>query len=430
MTRRHLLLGSLFAGVLSTAYATEPPKPERFVLDGGAELLVFPDPHATSAALAALVRLGPEDEGTEQGVAALLAHLVGTEAEGRGATQIQRDVEEFGAIGSEYDGLGLTLWAVSDPMAFDEAARTLLVNVLARPTIAPDAFAAARDDMNRALQRQSEDLFHLTIDGLRSRVFGTSISLLGTERSLAALTPAKVEAFHERVVRPSRTTLIAAGKLEPEAVRKQVSALLGAAGWLELSAAPKPRPVSPLAPLPVLRDLELPVHAPATSVALGLLWPGLNASDIQRVWPACVLLDSLLGGGKGARLFKVLRDKESLGYEVNTELVPGRGASLWAAYMVGNAPVGAMKERLRGAVADAAKGNFTEEELNRARAYLNGQRLRREQRLLGKVRALASDLSIGLDPLTPRLTDSISLDEINSLARQLLSTNPALVHSL
>ncbi|MGC4044013.1 MAG: pitrilysin family protein [Armatimonas sp.] len=430
MTRRHLLLGSLFAGVLSTAYATEPPKPERFVLDGGTELLVFPDPNATSAALAALVRLGPEDEGAEQGIAALLAHLVGTEAEGRGATQIQRDVESFGAIGSEYDGLGLTLWAVCDPMAFNEAARTLLVNVLARPTVAPDAFAVARDDLNRALQRQSEDLFHLTIDGLRSRVFGTSVALLGTERSLAALTPAKIEAFHERVVRPSRTTLIAAGKIEPEAVHNQVTALLGAAGWLELSAAPKLHPIPPLAAMPVLRDQEIPVHAPAKAVALGLLWPGLSASDIQRVWPACMLLDSLLGGGKGARLFKVLRDKESLGYEVNTELVPGRGASLWAAYIVGNASPETMKDRLRGAIADAAKGNFTEEELNRARAYLNGQRLRREQRLLGKVRALAADLTVGLDPLTPRPVEVISLDEINALARQLLSTNPALVYSL
>ncbi len=400
---------------------------ERFDLGGGAELLVLPQSDTPAAALAALVRLGPDDEGRESGAASLLARLVGTEAEGRGGSQIQRDVDSFGAIGSEYDGLGLTLWAISDPNALESAARTLLVNVLAHPSVAPDAFATARDDLNRQRQRQSEDLLQRTLDGLRSRVLGREISLLGTERSLGQLTPAKVEAFHGRFFRPSRTTLLALGRVNPESVRQLAQAQLGAAGWLELPPAPLLRASAPQ-PLPSLRDLALPVHAPATAVALGFLWPGFETPGTRESWPALLVLDALLGGGKGARLF-ALRDRESLGYDVHTVLAPDRLGSLWAAYLVGDIPLERTKAGLRRALEDAAKGNFTGAELSRAVAYLKGQRLRGQIRLLERVRTVANELSMGLPPQTDRLLDTVSLGEVNALARRLLGTNPALVHT-
>jgi predicted Zn-dependent peptidase len=426
VTRRTLLLGSLLAGA---ARASEPPKPERLLLDGGVELLVVPDPNAPAAALAALVRLGPEDEQGDSGAASLLARLVGAEAEGRGATQIQRDVDGFGAIGAEYDGLGLAFWAVSSSDTLSEAARTLLINVLAHPVFAPDAFASARDDLNRQRQRQEEDLFLRALEGLRTRVLGSPVHLLGTERSLAKLTPARLEAFHTRFVRPSRTTLLAIGKVVPEEVKKLVSAQLGAAGWLDLPPAPPVRLTRPVEPLPRLRDLELPVVAPATAVALGYLCPGMSSETVRREWPVYLLLDTLLGGGKGARLF-ALRDRESLGYDVHTLLAPGRAAGMWAAYLVGSAPLERVKEGLRRALADAATGNFTEAELARARAWRSGQRLRRSQRLLPRLRQLAQETAMGVAPETEKLLESVTLDEVNGLARRLFAANAALVHTV
>jgi hypothetical protein len=111
-------------------------------------------------------------------------------------------------------------------------------------------------------------------------------------------------------------------------------------------------------------------------------------------------------------------------------LAPDRRASLWAAYLVGDGSLERVKNGLRRALDDAAKGNFTGAELSRAVAYLKGQRLRGQLRLLERVRTTASELAMGLPPQTDRLLDTVSLSEVNALARRLLGTNPALVHTL
>lgn len=432
MTRRDFLVSATMVGLLSRAGASEtPPEPTRYAL-GAAELLVFPDRGAPALALAASVRLTPADEGRDEGVGALLARLLGADAEGRSAAQIQRDIDAFGAIGSEYDGAALTAWALADPSALEDAARTLLVNVLARPVFSPESVAQGKADLERARLRTESDLVDRTLDALRTRAIGTSVNLLGTPQSVAKLTAERVEAFHNKFVRPDRTTLIAVGKCDPEAVRDRVTALLAASGWSELESSPKPKDAPAWEPLGVLRDVALPLRAPSLVVAGGLRLPGLRSSVAD--YPALLLLDALLGGGKGGRLFTRLRDRASLGYDTHSVFAPGRDVTFWGAYLWGDTPTETARAALRAFFAETAKGDFTEAELTRAKGYWRGQRLRDRQRLLSRARSAAALSALGLDPARdaalPAQVDAVTLDEVNALARKLFAQNPAFVYTL
>ena len=432
LNRRAFLLSTTLAGLISGGGASSvPPEPVRYAL-GAAELLVFPDPSAPALALAASVRLAPADEGHDEGVGSLLARLLGADAEGRSTAQIQRDIDAFGAIGSEYDGAALTAWALTDPSALEDAARTLLVNVLAHPVFSAESVALGLADLERARLRSESDLVDRTLDALRTRVLGTSTNLLGTPQSVARLTAERVEAFHSRFVRPDRTTLIAAGKCDPEAVRDKVTALLAASGWSELEPSPKPKNADIWEPLDALRDLALPLRAPSLVVAGGLRLPGLRQTAAD--YPALLLLDALLGGGKGGRLFTRLRDRASLGYDTHSVFLPGRDATLWGAYLWGDTPTDTTRAALRAFFSDCGKGDFTESELTRAKGWWRGQRLRERQRLLSRARSAASLSALGLDPARdaalPAQLDAVTLEEVNALARKLFAQNPAFVYTL
>lgn len=436
MTRRTVL--ALLAALGAMRAGAAPPVPTMDVsrLDNGATLIVLPDPEATTVAVVASVRIDPADEGGEPGIAALTTRLLGADAEGRTGLLLQNEIDRFGVFGASYDGAAIVAWTASAPSEWQAAASTLLLDAIARPRFGDEAVDAARESLRREMALRRDHPLTETLRLLKARAQGGATPLAGTDESVRALTPERLRLFHARYFRPGRTRIVVAGKIEVEEARQVVAACLNAGGWKELDPAPPlPAAVAP-PPIPArLRDLPVPRRAPATIVARGWLAPGLGSETARADYAALQVLDTMLGGGKGCRLFS-LRDRRSLAYEVRSALLPARDATLWAAYLIGDMPTEAVTAGLTSEIEDLVSGKrpLTDAELVRAKALLKGQHALQQQRLLARARAVAWADAVGLGPEFETAFDArveaVTLADVRRLAQALFAGASATVYTL
>jgi predicted Zn-dependent peptidase len=151
-----------------------------------------------------------------------------------------------------------------------------------------------------------------------------------------------------------------------------------------------------------------------------------------------LLLDAVLGGGKSGRLFARLRDGETepVGYDIKTLLTPNRAQSLWTVFVVGESAMKTSRDAITAefnALADGTRP-ITAEELTRAKNYLKVRHQQGRQRLKERAFGIGWAETMGLDAAfdtdyAARL-DTISLDDVNRMARRVLGGPPAIVYSL
>ena len=225
------------------------------------------------------------------------------------------------------------------------------------------------------------------------------------------------------------------GKTSQATARRWVETSLNAGDWERREAGVKETLVRPQAIPAGMRDRILPRTLPDISaVGVGYLAPGLADAAARADWATLLVVDALLGQGKACRLFKV-RDAQALGYEVRSQLVPGRDGVLWAAYLLGDQDPQAMKAALLDTLSAVARGAkpFTDTELVRAKNLLIAQRSQQRQLVLPRARALAWAETIGLGAAFElefeRRIDAVKRGDVERVAQALLSTNPAVVRS-
>ena len=404
-------------------------------LPGGTTLVVIPDSTAPATAIAVSVRIAGVELRRQPGVAALLARMLGGDSQGRTPELLQRDVEGLGALGTGYDGNQLTVWSVCPPTeeALVQSCQTLLLNSLAQPRFTNEALEVARTDQLRALALYEEELVPRLVLALRARALGTEFSVQGDETSLKRLSVADVRGVFTRYCTPERTTVAVVGKVEPEVARRWVETNLSAGDWNQRPAGAKEQ-LPATAPIPPgLRDRVL-TGTPPGIAALGVayLYPGLSQPEARADWAALRVLDAILGAGKACRLFR-LRDEQSLGYEVRSQLLPARDALLWVAYVLGKQDPAAMKTGLLTTLADSTRQPFTDAELLRAKNLLLTQHTQQRQLVLSRARALAWAETCGLGAASElelaRRIEAVKRTDVERVAKTLLSGNPAIIRT-
>lgn len=412
LSRRSLLAGlpALLVGVAARpgfGVAAPDPKTTVSALNNGARVVVVEAPDAPVTALSVLFDVGVGDEVSgDQGITALLARSWISGVEGLTPALLRFDLAASGsAAGAWASGDMVELWAVArpDPFSVDDAARTLLMSLLSVPTFPEEAVEAAKAAQARALLDAGEDPVARLLSALRGRAFAGSAASrnpLGTPQTLRSLTAEAVRRHYRRCFNdPARTIFVVAGREPADDAKRLIEAHVNAGGWPRrfpgaAAAAARPEATSPPEQIPAgLRDVNLGARSAAPLLGVGYLAPG-TASGSPADWAALLVLDTLVAGGKGSRLF-ALRDRPDpagplrgrpLGYDVRSVLEPGRRQSFWAAYVEGvseGVSVTDAKAALLAEFAALATGARppSEAEIARAKALLTGKHLRERQRL-------------------------------------------------
>lgn len=244
--------------------------------------------------------------------------------------------------------------------------------------------------------------------------------VIGTVDSISSMTRSQLHSFHVRRYTPERMVLAVAGNVDHDHIVALAREYFGPR--LSSGRTPAPHrkgtgrvPGAPSLEL-VSRDVE------QSHVLAGVRSPG-------RYWEhrwALSVLNTAIGGGLSSRLFQEIRERRGLAYSVYSSVDTFSDAGAFSVY------AGCLPERFDEVVrlatdvlADVARDGITESECVIAKGSLRGglvlgledsssrmHRLGRSELNFGSHRSIAQTLE---------QIDAVTLDEVNAVARRLLS---------
>lgn len=268
-----------------------------------------------------------DDPPASPGLASMAADLSGEGANGDNAIQLADRLARLGTrlqigTGPDVTSLGFTSLA----KRFDEAL-DVLGGVVNRPHLSPTDLDRLRDLRLSRLGQLRHSATAVAERAFVRAIFpehGYGHGSLGTSRALQALTVDDIRAWHARVFRPSRATLIVSGDVEPEAVRRSAERAFGA--WGAGIPAGGPEAVSDrgrvaLAPTPRVVLVDRP-GSPQSVLRIGHLGPPRSSP----AYHALVVLNAVLGGQFSSRINTHLRERRGVTYGARTSLDVRRDA--------------------------------------------------------------------------------------------------------
>jgi zinc protease len=318
-----------------------------------------------------------------------------------------REVSEFTAAMIDKGGAGLSrvqiqdrLDALKSELAISSSGDEVKVTMLSHRDTVNDAIAmlaqllrtpafptASLDELKRQsaaeIQAQRDDPQAIVSNGLARRGDPYPRGDVRHARSFderledsQAVTLERVKDFHARFYGASQARFAAVGDFDAEAVRRALAAGFG--DWVASEPVARvPRPTYAMAP-----GREVVRTPDKQNATLGVELH-LALSDSDAVYPALMLANFMFGGGGDSRLFKRIREREGLSYDVYSAMDWGDldAHTLWFGGAIFAPSNGDKVERAyRDELSRAVKDGFSDQEVVSAKeALLNFRRLARAQ---------------------------------------------------
>ena len=403
--------------LLAIACRAVDPVTERW--PNGFRLLVHPTTASQVVSVELLLDFSAFDEPTAlQGIRQIVMSSMLQGSPGNGGDEIQRKLTAAGGILEgrvHQEMLEFTVTVPADALPTGLAA---LAEIVCRPAMTDDGILQAIDNARDTLADQPDSALENTQELAHNLLYAGhpfASRALGTEESLAQLTPVMVRAAYRAYVSPANAVMAIVGRCDPTAISAQVRAHFGL--WDGPPHAERPVYDNPSLTESQLELREQPVNA--TCVMLTFPVCGATHPDFLTLR----VIDSLLSGGTGSRLFRVVREQRHLAYEVKT-VFPSQGAcsdfSLYA--LTRNNYLEDTKSALVTELARLQTEPVSDSELQRAKAYLKGRYLLSHQYSAQYAFDLAWYTLLGLgadyDRTLATRIDAVTAHDIQRVARR------------
>jgi zinc protease len=302
-------------------------------LGNGLEVLLMPDPSATSICYMTWFRVGSRDEDVaagQSGLAHLFEHLMFTQTKTTAANAFDRAMEDAGGSSNAMTYYDFTAYVDDLPptelplAARLEADRMINLDLrkkqveTERDVVAEERLSSVEDSVDGILD---ETMYH---QAFKTHPYRWPV--IGSMKDIRAITQDKAVTFYRKFYAPNNAIVIVTGQLDPAAALEAVSAAYAA-----IPAAPalSPDRTQPeRAPAAEVRTvLSRPV--PADRLVVGFPAPGLGAADRA----AYEIANELLAGGPSARLTQKLVVDTQWASSVHGEVAPTRDPALYAIWI-------------------------------------------------------------------------------------------------
>jgi zinc protease len=322
-------------------------------LGNGLEVVLLPDPSATSLCYMTWFRVGSRNEDVargESGLAHLFEHLMFTQTKTNADSEFDRVMEEAGGSSNAMTYYDFTAY-VDDvpPTELGMAARLeadRMVNLdlrkrqveTERDVVAEERLASVEDSVDGILE-----------EAMYRQAFKTHPyrwPVIGSMKDIQAMTQPKAVAFYRRFYAPNNAVLVIAGKLDEAAALQTIVSLYG--GLAPSPALPPDQAKPERAPVAEVRT-TLTRPLPADRLVVGFPAPALGAADRA----AYEVLNELLAGGPSSRLTQQLVVDAQCASSVHGEVAPTRDPGLLAIWI--QMVKGHTAEEAERAVVDAAR---------------------------------------------------------------------------
>ena len=278
-----------------------------------------------SVALSLTVGNGSRDQApNENGFAHLLEHMLF-----KGSTERDGD-----ALNAAMESLGGTINAFTDRestvfhgtvLAEDAAdAFTLLTELLTKPRFDPADLRLEKRVVAQEAAMAAEDVEDWAQERALAEIWGThplAWPVLGNAQCIRSASRKRLQAYHQRILAESPLIITAVGEVEHGVL----------CTWAE-AAFRGPRQEAPAAvPAPPFHGGQKRLHR-AQAQQAHLVWMAPACSVAAEDYLAHVVANSILGGGTASYLFRELREKRGLAYQVFSHLDPLRDCGEWTLY--------------------------------------------------------------------------------------------------
>jgi zinc protease len=336
MTRRELLAlaasGAFAAEHLNRAPVSHEnltvklPEAEPVKLSNGVTLLAIEDNRLPIA----LVRFQIEDAGAiyspRSGVAECTSEMLIEGGGGRSGKQIADEAARLGAT------LSSSAPAAAEAATVEASGLTshfsewldLTAAVMLHPSFPADEFSGVKQRWRVRSRLRLTQPSNLADDALQRLIYGPhpAATLFPSGESLAAVTPEMLAQWHRERYTPAKTIVLCIGRVRTSSFVSRMEKLLG--GWRAAEANPSP----PSPPQPASARRIVLIDRPGvaqTELAIG----GLLMERRDPDFIAMVVLNSVLGGTIGSRLFRILRDEKGYSFNPSSVYSAYRFAGFW-----------------------------------------------------------------------------------------------------
>ena len=376
---------------------------------------------AETAGLGALVpavlRRGTADHPDMESLSAALDELYGG--------SLEPSVRKRG----ETHSVGFSASFLDDAYALEgeailEPAAALLAEVLLRPytrdgAFCPDYTRQERDNLVDRIRAQINDKrqyaqLRVVAEMCREEPFG--VDKLGDEASAAAIGPADLWAWYQKLLSEAQVELYYCGSADPQRVKDAFAPLAEGlpAGGARLIPPPPVRRPAPAVP----RRVEEALDVTQGKLAMGFR-TGVDVRDAA--YPALTLVNAVYGGTTTSKLFMNVRERLSLCYYASSGLMNYKDVMLVSSGVEFD-KVGQAEAEILAQLENCKEGRFSDDELEWARrsvvstlrTALDSQS-RLEQYWLGQA---ASGLEEGLEALAQRV-EAVTREQVVDAARGL-----------
>lgn len=392
-------------------------------LASGLTVITETMPAVRSAALGLWVTAGSRGEAPgQEGMAHFWEHLAFKGTAKRTAADIARELDRLGGLANAFTGREETCYharVAGDHLA---AAFDVLADLVREPRpsaedIALEAGVVAQEIA--MVQETPEDLVNETFWAAVWSDPGLAHSILGSAASVAAFSPARLNAWREVHYAPARLMICAAGDVDH-------AALVGLTE--DAFAGVPPGAAAPALPPGGFRRAATAVEGDSEQAHIILGFPAPGLASEERYALAC--LNAALGGQMSSRLFQEIRERRGLAYAISSEHQGTAAEGILTIYAaVAPERVSEALAVIRAEIESLAATGLAPAEFDQAKEHLSGLFIlgaeSTEERMFRLARnALVHGRQIGLAETEARLA-AVDREAVAALAGRLLRPGAA-----
>ncbi len=295
-------------------------------LENGTKVFIVQDREQPTISIRLLIPGGSVLDGNKPGIADLMTDMVTKGAGEMTALQIAETLDGIGADVSASANKDYIAYSASGLKKHMDKILKVFANVLIHPTFPQNEFDKLIPQKLAGLKNEKTDPAKIASDLSDMVVYGKlhPYGLFETEKSIKSITINDLKSYYNAVIKPNNASIVVVGDVnEKEIVNALNNALKdwqpGKTAFIQIPPAQS----MPLGVYFIERPGSVQSYVSLVSVA-----PARKDPD----WEIESLASSIMGGGFGSRLFRILREEHSYTYSPRASLSSNKFVNKFVAY--------------------------------------------------------------------------------------------------
>lgn len=372
-----------------------------------------------------IIKTGQANESNSSaGLSGLITNMLLNETKNKSAQEVEQIFYNNSGgmtVTSHQDYSEIKL--VTRKQSFREAIR-IIGECMSEPKFSDETVKKAKDDAFKGMIEEYATPFQQTYDRFRYNIYETipyKRSIYGLAQSIKNVDMEQIAYFFHENFNPNEIIISIVGDLTPEEVKQTIS-----------NSFFRRKPIPPKRAIYEYEE-KLQSNKAETIInnieddkqlyyMIGWLAPKVNSPDYYKV----LLLKTIIGSGKSARLFKKMRQENGYGYSIGCQYPELKRQShlyIYISTIYKDADKITIIRKLINSITDDLKSNaVSEKELKRAKNYLIGQTELQNEDLLNLAHNIALAQANNTDYLKwTNQINNITAEDIKDMANKYLT---------